>query len=248
MNVVLVARNEAALKTLASELEAEHGVSTRCVAADLSDPSPAVWARLRAAVEGLEVGVLVNNAGTAPRLAAHLEDQDLAFERAMMEINCMAPLQMARMVLPGMKTRRRGLIVSIGSGMGSMPFAPMQVAYGSSKRFVEHAMRSLNAELLNTGVRAQCMIPMTVDTAMMKDSHAICPPAYMPTAATWVASAMRFMGHEPVCVPYWRHQYWRDGTLLLPEDLVLPKILEAQIDSRRETLEVMKRQKAAKTE
>ena len=62
-DLVLVARTESALRRLAEALERDHGATARVVPADLSDPEgPAAVADAVAAL-GLEVDVLVNNAG-----------------------------------------------------------------------------------------------------------------------------------------------------------------------------------------
>lgn len=55
LNLVLISRTESKLKDCAAELEAAHGIEARTVAVDLCKATPADYARVAAALEGLEV-------------------------------------------------------------------------------------------------------------------------------------------------------------------------------------------------
>ena len=52
--MLLVSRTEAKLEAVAAELAAAHGVEAQHVAADLARATPTDWARIEAALEGLE--------------------------------------------------------------------------------------------------------------------------------------------------------------------------------------------------
>src|SRR6187401_2139803 len=64
VNVMLLARRQALLEELACEIERDHGVNTRTLAVDLFEPD--AFAGVRAATEGLEVGLVMYNAGAEP--------------------------------------------------------------------------------------------------------------------------------------------------------------------------------------
>ena len=72
--VALVARRRERLQALADELTAAHGVEVRVVAADLTAPGSA--AEVAAAVAGLDVGLVVNNAGLGWKGAFVEQDAD----------------------------------------------------------------------------------------------------------------------------------------------------------------------------
>lgn len=86
------------------------------------------------------VDILINNAGVAYRsVVEHLEHHEI--ERQM-EINFEAPLQLIRLVLPGMRQRRRGLIINVSSVSGMLAM-PTMSPYSASKWALEGVTESL---------------------------------------------------------------------------------------------------------
>ncbi|HET9989759.1 MAG TPA: SDR family NAD(P)-dependent oxidoreductase, partial [Kofleriaceae bacterium] len=117
--------------------------------------------RDRSAVEvalaGLEVDVLVNNAGLAlglePAPRASLDDWD-----QMVDTNCKGLLYVTRALLPGMVARRRGHVINLGSVAGTYPY-PGGNVYGATKAFVHQLSLNLRSDLHGTGVRVTCIEP-----------------------------------------------------------------------------------------
>jgi uncharacterized protein len=83
IDVVLVARREAALEALAAELHAAHGVATLVVAVDLATPGGVDT--VLSATEHLDVALLVAAAGYGT--AGAFLGQDLATELDMVSVN-----------------------------------------------------------------------------------------------------------------------------------------------------------------
>ena len=104
-NLVLVARSEAKLQALAQELAARHGVAAHAIACDLADP--AAPQQLADALEsrGLNVEILVNNAGFASY--GPFAELELAGELRMLQVNVVTLTHLTRLLLPGMVARRR---------------------------------------------------------------------------------------------------------------------------------------------
>jgi hypothetical protein len=130
---VLVARSEDALAALADELARGHGAAAHVVPADLAArEGPAAVAR---AVEdlGLEVDVLVNNAGFG--LYGPFSRLDWARERAMLELDMIVPVHLTKLFLPGMLERRAGWILNIAS-IGAYQPSPLYASYSAAKSFV----------------------------------------------------------------------------------------------------------------
>lgn len=86
------------------------------------------------------VDVLVNNAGVAYRSVVEhvLDDERLA----QMGVNFQAPMELARLVLPGMRAKRAGRIINMSS-VGGMMAMPTMAAYSASKFALEGATESL---------------------------------------------------------------------------------------------------------
>ncbi|MEH3034721.1 MAG: SDR family oxidoreductase [Aeromicrobium erythreum] len=156
LDLVLVARRKDRLDALARELVERHGVRVEVVAADLSDP-----AAPRAIVDtvherGLQVDVLVNNAGLSGSSAfAETEWSALATE---IQVMVTAVTELAHLVVPGMKQRGWGRIVNVSS---LAAFAPPgeSLLYTGIKGYVLDMSQALDMELKPHGVHVTALCP-----------------------------------------------------------------------------------------
>ena len=85
--------------------------------------------RLRAAIEGLDVGVLVNNAGVSRPSMVYLHEADVEALVRMVRVNLWALTEVTAAVLPGMLERRRGAMSHRQHGLrvvGGHPLLPTQ--------------------------------------------------------------------------------------------------------------------------
>lgn len=147
LDVVLVSRTQAKLEATANEIRAEHpGRQVRCVRADFSDTdTDAVYGHVARELDGLEVGVLVNNVGLSypfPEyflIASAEQDKNTAASGFgprlfddMVRCNVTSVLNMCRIVMPGMVDRRRGCIINVSSTAARIP-SPLLTVYGATK-------------------------------------------------------------------------------------------------------------------
>lgn len=160
-DLILVARREERLHELAQELEAAHGVSVAVVAADLAQPDAA--ANLMAAVDelGLEVDVLINNAGFGGHGKFH--ECDLLRDQRMMQLNMVALTELTHIVLQQMVERGSGKVLNVGSTAGFLP-GPLQAVYFASKAYVNSFSQALANELSGSGVTVTVLCPGPVAT------------------------------------------------------------------------------------
>lgn len=164
LNLVLIARNEALLGTLASTVGERHGVEVRPLALDLTVDD--VTARVAAATDGLEVGLVIYNAGAANRTVEFLED---TFEQSLKQIKlaCIGPLALTRHFTPTMRERGRGGIVLVGS-LGCLAGAATLAVYSAVKAFNVNFAEGLWAELHPHGVDVVCTPLGKTDTEAMQ--------------------------------------------------------------------------------
>ncbi|TAK16394.1 MAG: SDR family NAD(P)-dependent oxidoreductase, partial [Rhizorhabdus sp.] len=94
-----------------------------------------------------------------------LRDQSLENLWAGYVINLVAPAMLTRSVLPGMRQRRAGRIVNIGSVFGAIPFAHF-VSYSSAKAGLKGFSQALRRELSGSGVAVTHIAPRAVRTAL----------------------------------------------------------------------------------
>jgi 17beta-estradiol 17-dehydrogenase / very-long-chain 3-oxoacyl-CoA reductase len=111
-------------------------------------------------------------------------------------------VQLAKLVLPGMLKRKRGVIVNVGSGNGLLPAVPLLATYAGTKSFINQFSRSLDAETRPMGVRVQDQPPLYVATKMSKIRRARLDA---PTPEVWARAAARQIGYGTSLTPYWYH-------------------------------------------
>ncbi len=226
VSVVLTARREERLRELAAELEGRHGVEVRVVAADLS--KPADIERVAAATEGLDLAILVNNAGTG--YSGSFAKQDGERLRDMVLLNCVAPVQLTSLLLPGMVARsEHSAIVVTGSAAGRQPL-PLHAVYSATKAFDLLFGEALAVELRDHGVDVLVLEPGSTATEFQERAGEIAHAGQ--PAAEVVATAIDALGRQPSVIAGWWN--WLRANLaarLLPRSLVAylaRDVMEAQ--------------------
>jgi NAD(P)-dependent dehydrogenase (short-subunit alcohol dehydrogenase family) len=126
------------------------------VALDITDESAAKTAVEAAMQRFGRIDVLVNNAGTYQ--AGFFEEVSPTQFRAQIDTNFFGPLNVTRAVLPKMRERRSGQVVTITSGFGVIG-AEFNSAYAASKFALEGWMESLTPEVAPFGIRCTVVEP-----------------------------------------------------------------------------------------
>jgi short-subunit dehydrogenase len=164
-DVVLVARTESKLKALADELGSKHGVRAVAVAADLADPAAPGRLMERLKAEGMQVDVLVNNAGYAGYGA--FAETDARMELDMIQVNIGALTALTKAVLPGMLARKSGRILNVASTAAFQP-GPLMAVYYATKAYVLSFSEALANETQGTGVSITCLCPGPTKTGFQE--------------------------------------------------------------------------------
>lgn len=155
MNLVLAARSETELKKAADEVRA-NGVRAVAVPTDVADED-ARDALIRTAEQEFgAIDVLINNAGIEVTSEFHKHDGK-EIER-LMDVNLLAPIELTRLVLPGMIERGRGHIVNVSSAIAKIP-APYAVTYSATKAGLNQFTASIREEYRGSGVSASAVLP-----------------------------------------------------------------------------------------
>lgn len=110
------------------------------------------------------VDVLVNCAGVGTS-ATRFEDVALAEWERVLRVNLLGTVAMIRAMLPSMRARDRGAIITIGSTFGRMG-RDLQSPYAVSKAAVIHLTQCIVSELHGSNVRINCVCPGLIDTPM----------------------------------------------------------------------------------
>lgn len=239
LSLVLVGRNPDKLSRVRKEVLAAAPASScevRTVVFDLSARDPREMARgvarVAAAAEGRDVGVLVNNAGATYPCAAYFHEVPEPVWETVVRVNVEAATRIARRVVPGMVARGRGAVVNVGSGCSVVvPSFPLYAVYAASKAYVDQFSRSLSVEYKQYGVDVQCQVPLYVATKM---SPVKGDSPFIPSPEEYATAAVRCIGYEARCVPYWRHSVQWFFASLVPDFLLNQWRLQIGIRKRKE--------------
>ncbi|KAE8773681.1 Inactive hydroxysteroid dehydrogenase-like protein 1 [Hordeum vulgare] len=138
LHLVLIGRNPVKLSLVVDEVQkAAPSCKVRRVVFDLAGDAPKMSsgvARVAAAVEGLNVGILVNNAGATYPGAAYFHEVETRVWEEVVRVNVEAATRIAGVVVPAMAMQRRGAVVNVGSGSSVvLPAFPLYAVYAASK-------------------------------------------------------------------------------------------------------------------
>jgi short-subunit dehydrogenase len=154
-DLIVVARNEARLKELATRVTNETGRSVKPLRADLNDKADLakVEQTLR---EDASLAMLVNNAGIGA--VTPLLESDVDKMAEMIALNVTSLTRLTYAAAPAFVARGNGTIINIASIVGISP-ETLNGVYGASKAYVLALSHSLQHELSGKGLRIQAVLP-----------------------------------------------------------------------------------------
>jgi short-subunit dehydrogenase len=170
-NLVIAARDAEKLERVRAQC-ASFNVDVRVIAADVSVAAD----RERLVRDAGPVDVLINNAGI--QMTRAVVDQTGTDIESQLVTNLIAPIELTRLVLPGMLERRRGAIVNISS-MSGKAATPYNAIYAATKHGLNGFTVSLRYELEGTGVHAGVVCPGFVASTGMWAATGQRAPAFM---------------------------------------------------------------------
>jgi hypothetical protein len=159
--LVLVSNQEEALRAVAETLAADYGVLTYPVAMDLATPEAAALLHDEVQQRGIEVDVLVSNAGIL--LFGEVATVDPARANTLMQLHMVTPSLLCTYFGADMRARRHGYILFMSSISANRAY-PGIAHYGSSKGYLRSFATSLREELRPWGVKVTCVMPGAVAT------------------------------------------------------------------------------------
>jgi len=154
-----------------TKLAADLGPS--CIGVSMDVTSQEAWTAALQRIErelGAPVGAVLVAGGWRGGAPLHAETDDGVW-RAMIDMNLESAHGSLRALLPGMVARRRGSVVVIGSRAAAQPWTSAGASgYAASKAAVVALAQTAAAEVLESGVRINAVLPSTLDTPANRSS------------------------------------------------------------------------------
>jgi short-subunit dehydrogenase len=222
-DLVLIARSTEPMASLAAELQSRHATQTHVIGMDLAVPGAGANAADAIAKLGVEIDVLVNNAGFGYNGAFAQSDPNETSR--MMQLNIVTLTDLTRALLPGMLARKRGRVMLLASTAAFQP-GPMMAVYCATKAYVLSFGEALAYELRETGVTVTTVCPGATVTnfqqaASIDASSALMTGAMASAAVAKAGYAAMKRGRRAIVtgVP---NRIGAAMGRILPRDLVLP--------------------------
>lgn len=154
-DLILVARDQARLTTLADALVQQHAIRVTVMKADLTHEQDLKRVESELA-NNPEITLLLNNAGMS--VEGEFLEADVTRINSMLALNIVAPTRLAQSAGRAFKARGHGIIINIASVL-SLMHEMFNGAYNATKSYVLTLTRAMQRELAESGVLVQAVLP-----------------------------------------------------------------------------------------
>lgn len=155
-DLILTARSADALETAAKTFAEKYGIEATAIAADLGKQDAGAALAKDIASRGLDVDVLVNNAGYG--IAGGMATANAGEQLGMVDLNVRALTELTQIYWPAMLAKKRGGVLNVASTAAFQP-GPLMAVYYASKAYVLSFSEALWKEAEGTGVHVSCLCP-----------------------------------------------------------------------------------------
>ena len=160
-NLVIVARDEAELRSVSDAIKRQYDVKVLTLAKDLFEVENAFAVYDEVSQEGIEPEILINDAGQGHY--GEFTDTDLRKELQIIQLNISSLVVLTKLFLKDMVERGEGKILNLSSIASKTP-GPWQSVYHGTKAFVQSFTQAVRSEVKETGVTITALLPGATDT------------------------------------------------------------------------------------
>ena len=160
-NLIIVARSQEELNKTANDLSNQFGVKVMPIPMDLFEPGAAFEIHDYVKSKGLQLDVLVNDAGQGQY--GKFIDTDIKRELDIIQLNICSLVVLTKLFLKDMVMSGSGKILNLSSIAGKVP-GPFQSVYHGTKAFVQSFTEAVREEVKDTGVTLTALLPGVTNT------------------------------------------------------------------------------------
>lgn len=224
-NLILIARNYEALRSLAEKLD------TKCkiIICDLSAEKACI--NLAEQLKKYKISILINNAGFGD--IGEFHKTSLSNDLDMIDVNVRAAHILTKELLPGFIRRDRGYILNVASSAGLLPGGPYMATYYATKAYVASFTSAISEELrrLGSNVSVSVLCPGPVDTNFNNVAN-------VQFALNGISAAY--------CVRYALKKMYRRKLIIVPTLTMKAAIFSSRLLPRRVLLNITSKQQRKK--
>ena len=233
-NLILVARDEAALSEACAEL-AKEGVEVITLSKDLFKQEEAISVYEEIKARGLKINILVNDAGQG--VYGLFAENELQRELDIIQLNVSSLVILTKYFLKDMIQAGAGKILNVASIAGKVP-GPYQAVYHGTKAFVHSFTEAVRNEATNTGVTLTSLLPGATDTdffrkADMEDSKAVREGDLADPAKVAKDGYEALMEGKDMVVSGFKNKIQVAMSNVLPDDVVADNMRKTQEPSNK---------------
>ena len=212
-DVVLTARSEEKLKSIARDIEFNYPVNADVIPADLSTAEGVDILYNTVKQRGIRIDQLVNNAGTGVFGSTVDVDTDKLSE--LIQLNITSVTLLCRLFGADMKQRHEGRILNVASLGAFMP-DPYFNVYGPSKAYELYLTEAMSGELRSSGVSMSVLCPGPVRTGLAKKLGKAESRFALTTREVAEAGFRGMQSGELIIIPNWKFHLLKDVICHLP--------------------------------
>ena len=204
-DLVITARNKKKLEHAEKILSNEPEVSVEVIVADLHDPVAPQSIYTFCQKKGIEISLLVNNAGYA--IPAPFDQTPMEEEEKFIRVLALAVIALTKLFVRDMIAAGKGKIMMISSVAAYAPPSRIQTLYGPVKTFINRLSEGININYNNRGITSTAVCPgytvTNFHTASGVQEEMDRVPSFMKKTAYRVAEEAVYetLKGKKVCVP-----------------------------------------------
>lgn len=160
-NLIILARNQNELDKRASEFKQQYNIEVLTLAKDLFNTQNAFDAYDEVRSKGIEINVLVNDAGQGQY--GEFAETDIHRELEIIQLNISSVVVLTKLFLKDMISRGEGKILNLSSIASKTP-GPFQSVYHGTKAFIQSFTEAIRNEVKDKGITVTALLPGATNT------------------------------------------------------------------------------------